>query len=131
MVSLVENELFLMPSILASAYTAVEEETNSRRLTPAIAAALAATAPARNVRRFKYKLFGVISDDGISTGFLISMERPCSKCTRIVRRWIAGWIGVLSDRTHDGWKSCNGALSWKGPKRRRRKQRRYSAYNIL
>src|SRR5271170_4248667 len=106
-----------MPSILASAYTAVEGETNSRRLVPAIAAALAAAAPARNVRRFKYKLFGVISDDGISHGFLINMERPYSKCTRITRPWIAGWPGTLSNRTHDGRKSCKLAL-FAGKRRR-------------
>src|SRR5579863_4986821 len=104
MVSLVENELFLMPSILLSACTVVEGETNSRRLTPAIAAAPA--APARNLRRFRYKLFGVISDDGISAGFLINMERPYSKCTRVTRPWIAGGPGTLSNRTHDGRKSC-------------------------
>src|ERR1700733_3708166 len=74
MVSLVENELFLMPSILASACTIVEGETNSPRLKPAIAAAPAAAAPARNFLRFRYKLFGVISDDRMSAGFLISMR---------------------------------------------------------
>src|SRR5580658_11052088 len=84
-----------MPSILASACTVVEGETNSRRLVPAIPAAPTAAAPARNARRFKYKLFGVISDDGISAGFLISMGRPYSKCTRITRPWIAGWLGTL------------------------------------
>src|SRR5438874_5019794 len=43
---------------------------------PAASAAPAAVAPTRNLRRFRYKSFGVISDDGISLSLRISIALP-------------------------------------------------------
>jgi hypothetical protein len=37
-----------------------------------------APTPAMNLRRFKYRPFGVISDDGMSDGFLINIHGSCS-----------------------------------------------------
>src|SRR5271154_1656605 len=95
MASLVENELGLMPSILALACAVIGGDTTSRRPTPAAAAANA--APPRNFRRVKYKLFGVISDQGISTGFLISIKTSLLyKCTGITSLWIGGFRALHS-----------------------------------
>ncbi len=74
MVSVVEKALFFMPSILALACAMVEGNAKSRDRNPTTAAAPAMAVPARNLRRFKYKFFGVISDDGMSAAFLISMK---------------------------------------------------------
>src|SRR5690349_25086123 len=63
-----------MPSILVFADTACEGSDNSRNPKPAAAKAPAAAAPAKNVRRLTYVDFGVISEEGISDGFLINME---------------------------------------------------------
>ena len=71
----VENGLFWMPSIFVLACATDEGEAISCRPTPAATAAAPASAvPARNFRRFRYRLFGVISEDGISAAFLISMR---------------------------------------------------------
>jgi hypothetical protein len=59
---------------LALACAVIEGDSNSPRLAPVAAAAPARAASARNLRRFRYKLYGVISDEGISAGFLISMK---------------------------------------------------------
>src|SRR5579863_457726 len=62
-----------MPSILFPASAVVDGETNSRRPKPVAAAAPEMAAPARNLRRFRYKLFGVISDERMTSPLLISM----------------------------------------------------------
>src|ERR1700722_7829759 len=74
MVSLVDNGLFLMPSILTLASAVVAGEPSSRKPTPTAAAAPASAVPARNLRRSKYRPFGVISDDAMSADFLINMK---------------------------------------------------------
>src|ERR1700733_4241047 len=109
MVSLLDNELFLIPSILALAPTAIEGVTQSPSLTPARAAAPARAVPARNLRRFKYKLLGVISDDRTSAGFLINMGTSSPQCTGPTARWIGGRRIALLDRTQVGGKSCTVA----------------------
>ena len=70
----VENGLFWMPSILALACATTDGEASSCIPTPATAAAPAIAAPARNFRRFRYRSFGVISDEWMSDVFLISMR---------------------------------------------------------
>jgi hypothetical protein len=75
MASVVENGLFWMPSILALAWATDEGEASSCNPTPAATAAAPASAvPARNFRRFRYRLFGVISEDGMSSAFFINMR---------------------------------------------------------
>src|SRR3984957_5252694 len=76
MVSVVLNGLFWMPSILLPASTVVRGETISRSPKPAAAAAPATAAPARNLRRFRYRFLGVISDERMSCAFLISIRTP-------------------------------------------------------
>src|SRR5262245_33720971 len=73
MASLVENGLFWIPSIFVFAPATRDGEASSRRPTPDKAAAPATAALARNFLRFRYKLFGVISDDLMSGAFLISI----------------------------------------------------------
>src|SRR5271167_966278 len=90
-----------MPSILLLACAAKEGETSSPSFVPTTAAAPAKAAPTRNLRRFKYKLWDVISDDGMSAALRNSMEsvlyklygyrRPLDSC--------AGAVSVLRDRT--------------------------------
>src|ERR1700722_1502849 len=75
MVSVVLNGLFWMPSILLPASTVVRGETISRPK-PVAAAAPAIAAPARNLRRFRYRLLGVISDERMSCAFLICIRTP-------------------------------------------------------
>src|ERR1700689_4273012 len=74
MASVVLNGLFWMPSILFPASAVVEGETISCRPKPVAAAAPAMAAPARNLRRFRYKLLGVISDERMTVAVLINME---------------------------------------------------------
>src|SRR5580658_3663682 len=62
-----------MPSILVPARAQVQGEIRSRSPAPVTAAAPASAAPARNLRRFRYKLLGVTSDERMSCAFLISM----------------------------------------------------------
>src|SRR5215472_10711596 len=76
MVSVVLNELFLMPSILFPAKTEAEGATISFASKPTAAAAPAIATPAKNLRRFKYRLFGVISEERMSPAFLISIGTP-------------------------------------------------------
>src|SRR6266567_1695578 len=64
-----------MPSILAFAWAIVDGEDNLLIAEPPNAAAPAIAVPARNLRRFKYRLLEVISDERISAAFLISIER--------------------------------------------------------
>ena len=72
--SVVENELFWMPSILALAYTVVCGDQACPSRTPAAAAAPATAVPRRNALRFMYNDFGVISEDFTSPAFLINMK---------------------------------------------------------
>src|SRR5690242_20889606 len=90
MASLVENGLFWMPSILLlpSAAAVIDGEANSCKPIPAAAAAPAIAVPARNLRRFRYRLFGVISEDGISGAFLISIK----KSPAVLRDELLSWI---------------------------------------
>src|SRR6266496_2319339 len=74
MVSVVLSGLFWTPSILFPARTVIDGEIVSFR--PRAAAAPAIAAPARNLRRFRYRLFGVISEERMSSAFLISMGTP-------------------------------------------------------
>src|ERR1700686_4159921 len=76
MVSVVLNGLFWMPSILFPARAVVEGETTSRNPKPVTVAAPASAALARNLRRLRYKLLGVISEERMSSAFLISMRTP-------------------------------------------------------
>src|SRR5215472_4441211 len=76
MVSVVLNGLFLMPSILFPAKTEAEGATISLASKPAAKAAPARAAPAKNLRRFKYRLFGVIADERMSSALLISIGTP-------------------------------------------------------
>src|ERR1700693_2047356 len=107
MVSLVDNELFFMPSIFALASAVVEGEPSSRKPTPTAAAAPASAVPARNFRRFKYRPFGVISDEGMSADFLINIKnRPqLSVRQRVARRFAVRRPHI--DMTQDGRKSFN------------------------
>src|SRR5437763_10181478 len=54
------------PGFGASSGAASARDTTFGSSLPAASAAPAAVAPARNLRRFRYRSFGVISDDGIS-----------------------------------------------------------------
>src|SRR5271157_16398 len=76
MVSVVLNGLFWMPSILVPAKAVNDGETISRSPAPLAAAAPATAIPARNFRRFRYRLLGVISDERMSSAFLISTLNP-------------------------------------------------------
>src|SRR5215472_311265 len=76
MVSVVLNELFWMPLILFPAKTLEEGKSVSLSPTPRTAEAPATAVPARNLRRFRYTLLGVISDDRMSSAILISMGTP-------------------------------------------------------
>ena len=67
------NELFFTPSILLPASAMADGETASLSTTPAVTTAPAIAASARNLRRFRYWLFGVTSDQRMSSAFLISM----------------------------------------------------------
>ena len=51
-------------------------KTISRTPTPVPPQHLPAPRPARNLRRFRYRLLGVISDERMSSAFLISMRTP-------------------------------------------------------
>src|SRR5579872_7636023 len=107
MVSLVENELFLMPSSLALACAVIEGDANSRKPKPVAAAAPARAVPARNFRRFKYKPLGVISDEGMSADFsLIHMKTVLLISVR--ERAPCGLVisPRTSDRTLHGPKRC-------------------------
>src|SRR5437899_1148985 len=106
MVSAVLYSLFLMPSILLPARTTVAGETISRRPTPTAAAAPATAAPARNLRRFKYAFFAVISDEAMSLAFLISMKPPPSPRNTV--RIDPGYIHLQPNRTQMIQKSCMG-----------------------
>src|ERR1700739_1665473 len=83
MVSLVLNGLFWMPSILFPASAIDEGETISRKPKPEAAAAPAMAAPARNLRRLRYKLLGVISEERMSFAFLIIMTTPMIRLASI------------------------------------------------
>src|ERR1700726_771654 len=83
MVSVVLNGLFWMPSILFPASAVVEGETTLRSPKPVAAAAPARAAPARNLRRLRHKLLGVISEERISSAFLISMRTPIIRLASI------------------------------------------------
>src|SRR5579862_3900610 len=74
MVSVVESELFLMPSILPSARAVMGGAMTLLKRKPAIADAPASAVPARNFLRFRYRLFGVISDEAVFPDFLINMK---------------------------------------------------------
>src|SRR5579864_4066027 len=76
MVSVVLNGLFRMPSILLPASAVVAGEIISRSPKVVAAAAPAIAAPARNLRRSRYKLLGVISDGRMSSAFLMSIRTP-------------------------------------------------------
>src|ERR1700757_2877747 len=65
-----------MPSILFPAKTDAEGARTFFTSKPTTAAAPAIAAPAKNLRRFKYKLFGVISDERMSSALLISIRTP-------------------------------------------------------
>src|SRR5579863_1315535 len=66
-----------MPSILLPASATVVGSITCRRRVPAAMAALVIAAPARNLRRFRYRFLGVISDERMSAIFLISIRCPC------------------------------------------------------
>src|SRR6266849_7435624 len=70
--SVVLNGLFSATFNLVPARTLVEGEIISRSPRPVASAAPASETLARNLRRFRYTLCGVISEDGMSAGFLIS-----------------------------------------------------------
>ena len=61
-----------MPSILVLA--CATDETQSRKLAHRHCRRAGSAVPARNSRRFRYRSFGVISEDGMSAVFLISMR---------------------------------------------------------
>src|SRR5215469_1288635 len=94
MVSVVLNELFLMPSILFPAKTEAEGATIPFASKPTAAAAPAIAAPAKNLRRFKYRLFGVISEERMSSAFLISIGTP-PRSTRLHPRRICAELCSL------------------------------------
>src|ERR1700733_14910500 len=87
MVSVGLNELFWIALILFPARTVAVGLIVSRRPMPVAAAAPAIAALARNLRRLKYKLLGVISDERMSCVFLMSISNP-SMCTPTRSRWI-------------------------------------------
>jgi hypothetical protein len=66
----------LMPLILFPASTVVEGLIASLSPMPVAAAAPAIAATARNFRRSTYKLLGVISEERMSSAFLINMGIP-------------------------------------------------------
>src|ERR1700748_1969900 len=100
MVSLDENGLFCRPSILVLACATDGGAPVSGNPPPATpAAAPAKLAPVRNVRRFRYSLFGVISEDGISAAFLISMWEAPERFTLKQAVLDCAFYSLL-DRTH-------------------------------
>src|SRR5438067_12668039 len=73
-VSVVLRGLFVVCSLVPLACTFSDGETTSL-IQPVInAAAPAAAAPAMNLRRFRSTLLGVISEEEVSAGFLISID---------------------------------------------------------
>src|SRR5436309_10728385 len=111
MVSEVLSELFFIPAILFPANAVTRGEIVSRNSRPMAAAPAATAAPARNLRRFKYKLLGVISEERISSAFLISM-----KLLRLWRTEAPGRVGFplfSTYRTLSRQKSCRkGRFEW-------------------
>src|SRR5450432_687647 len=93
-----------MPSILFPASALNEGAINSRNPAPVAAATPAIAAPARNFRRFRYKLLGVISDERMSAAFLMSMRTPVSY-TRFRRERISTRFYFQSDKTQRRKKS--------------------------
>src|SRR5437588_5176163 len=85
--SLVLNGLFWMPLILLPART-VEGAITALSFSPVAAAAPASPAAARNWRRFRYSFFGVISDERMSSAFLISMKPPLLKRPHKLMRYV-------------------------------------------
>src|ERR1051325_12120924 len=75
MVSVVENELFSSPSILALACATSDGDRSSRN--PAIAAAATPAPPAAvmNARRFRYRPLEVISVAEMSEAFFINISK--------------------------------------------------------
>src|ERR1700689_2077979 len=98
-----------MPSILLPASATVEGETSSRRPAPVATAAPASAALARNLRRFRYRLWGVISDEGMSADFLINIGTPNYIYAHPPRT--DSTILFQSDRTREWGKSCNRSLN--------------------
>src|SRR5271166_5436268 len=95
-----------MPSILVPASTRVEGEMISRTPAPPAAAAPAIAIPARNLRRFRYRLLGVISDERISSAFLISIWNPSLLIYVFPPHAAHVPFHSLSLKTQPGGKSC-------------------------
>src|SRR5438105_5716909 len=73
---LVNGGSFDSPGFAASSGAASARNTVFGSSLPAASAAPAAVAPTRNLRRFRYKSFGVISDDEISLSLRINIALP-------------------------------------------------------
>src|SRR5271169_5994419 len=103
-----------MPSILFPARAVVEGDTISRRPTPAATAAPASAVLARNWRRFRYRLRGVISDERMSSAFLISMLEPRPLYASALDRFGLPLSSIFHQIGRDGEKKVTGVKTDSG-----------------
>src|ERR1700682_110344 len=99
--SVVLSGLFTMPLSLAPAWTVSSMcQPLRRKYRPPATAAPVAVAPNMNLRRLKYEDLEVISEDGMSPGFLISKlapRRTLSLLLLLLRMLDSGWTRKVTN----------------------------------